>query len=379
MAFPRIGGPNVPLDNNTLANPLFGYLSTAGGINQVDLPAGAIFILPAGQYQLTPGPYTQYQVKDPITGLWRSQATFGSSPLVAWGDAANTRLVNLTGCAVGGFITNVGSGYTSAPVVTASAGASAWTAIVGGAINATVTITNAGAGYNYPPLLFISPPPAGGIQATAHTTLTTGTVGSVVVDNQGAGYLVAPTILVYPDPRDAGAATPGPTTAAVLTVNATLAGAQTITGLICTNHGTPLTSVPTLTFTGGGGSSAAATVVMEFTATGFTVGTGGAVYGNAQPFLVITGGGIVPGSAGATINPTLSSNLFTPRQANISGTSTAGGAITATGLIVNDGGLFQAVPNGFVIASGTGALPTTTGIVTITVGGVTDYSILQPI
>ena len=377
MAFPRIGGSNVPLDCGDLAQPLFGYLYAGGGINTIDLAAGEYMYIPSGTYEVTPGPYTQLQFRDPITGAWRSQQSVGNSSRVVGSDGYNWRLANLTGCAIGAFITNVGSGYTSAPTVTASAGASTWTPIVGGAINATVTITNAGAGYGYPPILFISPPPAGGIQATAHCTLSGGTIGSVVVDNQGAGYAVAPTILVFPDPRDV--ASGAITTTAVLTVNATLAGAGTITGLLVGNHGTPLTAVPTLSFTGGGGSSAAATAVMCFTATGFTVGTGGAAYGNAQPFLVITGGGIVGGSAGATINPQLSSNLTTPRQANISGTSTAGGAITATGAIVNDGGLFQAVPQGFVIASGTGALPTTTGIVTITVGGVTDYSLLQPI
>ena len=56
-------------------------------------------------------------------------------------DGQNYRLANLTGCPVGALMTNVGSGYTSAPTVAASAGSSAWTAVVGGAINSTVTVT----------------------------------------------------------------------------------------------------------------------------------------------------------------------------------------------------------------------------------------------
>ena len=120
-------------------------------------------------------------------------------------------------------------------------------------------------------------------------------------------------------------------------------------------------------------------MIMEFAATGFTVTTVGAVYGDEQPFLVITGGGIVPvAGAGAIVNPGVSTGLLTPRQANISGVSTSGGAITATGLVVNDGGLFQAIPTGFVLPGGDG-LPTTTGAVTINVGGVTDVSIVQGI
>ena len=349
----------------------------SGNNNVRSIPAGSVEIVPAGQFYITTGPYSQIQALDPISGLWRQLSPFNSAVQFVNSDGVNVRIANLTGTAVGGYVTNVGSGYTSAPVVTASAGGSAWTAIVGGAINATVTITTAGAGYNYTPRLVISAPPVGGIQATATCTISGGAINAVTVVNQGAGYLTAPTIQVIADPRDALAATPGPTTTAVLTVNATLAGAQTITAVVCTNQGTVLTAVPTLTFTGGGGSSAAATVVMCFAATGFTVGAGGAAYGNAQPFGVITTGGIVAGSAGAVVNPYIANGMFTPRQANMSGVSTSGGAVTATGLVVNDPGLFQAVPSGLVLAGGSG-LATTVAQVTITVGGVADTVTLQP-
>ena len=80
-------------------------------------------------------------------------------------DGTNWRLINRTGCPTAAVITNVGSGYTSAPTVTASAGGSLWKAIVGGAINTTVTVTTAGT-YNYVPTIVFSAPPAGGINAT---------------------------------------------------------------------------------------------------------------------------------------------------------------------------------------------------------------------
>lgn len=371
MAFPRIGGPNVGLDNGDLANSLFGPNYGGGGINTVDLAAGQIWFIPSGTYQVAPGPYTQLQVRDPITGLFRILTTFPNAASVVGSDGYNFRLVNLSGCAAGAYVTNVGSAYTSAPVVTAGgSGASTWQAIVGGAVSGTVTVGTAGTGYTYPPIVFIGPPPAGGIQATAHCVLSGATVGTVTVDNQGAGYTKAPPIVFINDLRD--------TTGAGALATTALTGSGTITAVICTNHGVAVTAVPTLTFTGGGGSSAAATAVMMFTATGFTVGAGGAGYGNAQPFAVITTGGIVSGAAGAVVNPQLSTNLFTPRQANISGTSTAGGAITATSSVVNDGGLFQAVPSGIVLAGGSG-LATGQGQATITVGGVTDYSLVQPI
>ena len=372
MAFPRIGGPSVGLDLATLAAYWDLNGPTTGpsfGFNKVPLQAGATWLIPSGTYQVTPGPYTQIQFRDPITNLWKSLAQTPNSSSIIGSDGYNWRLANLTGCAVGALVTDVGSDYTAAPTVTATAGASVWTAIVGGAITAAVGA--GGTNYSYPPLLFVAAPPAGGIPATLTCTLSSGAINAVTAIDQGAGYNAAPKVLVINDPRD--------TTGSGGAITTTIAGAGEITAVVPINHGTPLSAVPTLSFSGGGGSDAAATVIMEFAATGFTVTTTGAVYGDEQPFLVITGGGIVPvAGAGAIVNPGVSTGLLTPRQANISGVSTSGGAITATGLVVNDGGLFQAIPTGFVLPGGDG-LPTTTGAVTINVGGVTDVSIVQGI
>lgn len=361
MASTRQGGPGIGLDNKPMI----------GNTNLVALAAGETYIIPAGQFYVTPGPYTFLQTKDPITSKWRAASVFGNNSTFVSTDGATFRLANLTGCALGAFITNVGSAYTSAPTVTASAGGSAWTAIVGGAINSTVTITTAGAGYTNAPQLIVSAPPPGGIAATATAAVSAGAISAVTVVNQGAGYTTAPTITVVADARDTI------TTLGVLTVNATLAGSGTITGLLCTDHGQPVTAVPTLAFSGGGGSSAAATTVMCFTVTAFTVAVNGAGYGNAQPMLINSSGGIVAGTAGAVVNPQLDRSIFTPRQCNISATSTAGGIIQTTGAVVNDGGLFQAVPTLYVTAGGTG-LATTTAGATATVGGVTDTSYVQP-
>jgi len=352
-------------------SPVAGQPSFANqAAGPVTLAAGQIYVIPAGQFMVQPGDYTFLQVKDSITGIWKMMSTDPSAARVVLSDGQNFRLANLTGCAVGALVTNVGSGYTSAPTVTASAGGSTWTAIVGGAINATVTITTAGAGYVNPPTLLIDPPPSGGVQATAVATISAGAISAVTVTNQGAGYLTAPTITVLPDPRDT------PTTNAVLTVNATLAGAQTVTAVICTAPGLPQTSVPTLAFSGGGGSSAAATLIGAYTLTGYSVGTAGAVYGNAQPVITYACGGLVTTAPGATVNPAISTDLFTPRQGQILSTSTAGGALTTGGFII-DGGLFQNLPTTMTLA--TNAVPTTQAVATLTIGGVTDSSIIYPI
>lgn len=366
----RGAGIGVNLQPLQVYNPNVRYDYSKTNLNEFALGSGQTYLIPAGQWVITPGPYSFLQVKDPITGLWRNISQTPNTPRYISSDSTNYRIANLTGCALGAVLTNVGSGYTSAPTVTASDGSSAWTAIVGGAINTSVTVTTAGEGYTHKPNLFIEPPPAGGVQATAVAEVSAGAISSVTVLDQGAGYTSAPAIYIVPDARDTI------TTQAVLTT--ALTGSGVITAIVCTDHGTPLTAVPTLTIAGGGGASGAATVVMCFAATGVTVDNGGAVYGNAQPFGIITADGRCAATPGSVTNPALGNNLLQPRQASMRGTSTAGGAVTATGLRVTDAGLFSAVPVGLVLPSGTSALPTTTAIVTVTVGGVNDLFYLQP-
>lgn len=341
---------------------------TPQGAGPISLAACTAEIIPAGQWHVQPGSYTFIQVYDPIASMWRTIGSGLDSLKPILSDGQNFRLINMSGGAAGAFITNVGSAYTSAPTVTASSGSSVWRAVVGGAINSTVTITTAGTLYTAPPVLIIDPPPAGGVQATAICTISAGAINAVTVVNQGAGYLIAPSITVLPDPRD----TTG--SGGVLTVNATLTGSGTVCAIVCTDPGTPLTAVPTLTIAGGGGASAAATAVMCFTGTAFAVTNAGAGYTSAG-YAIITSGGIVAGTAGAVVNPAIGPGLFTPRQANMSGA--AGTTLVIGAQVVNDGGLFQAVPTGFVLNAGT-AVQTTNAAVTITVGGVTDTSYLYP-
>jgi hypothetical protein len=372
MAATRQGGAGINLPVNfpvPLASSSTSFITAGAG--PVALAGGESILVPAGNWYIQCGPYSFIQVKDPISGLWRMLGQTPNESRFLHSDGSNVRVANLTGTPVGSLITNVGSGYTSAPTVTASAGSSAWTAIVGGAINSTIAITTAGAGYTHPPILLFDPPPAGGLQATAYATITAGAISAVTVTNQGAGYTTVPNCYVIPFPGDT------PTTTAVLTVNATLAGSGTVTAIVCTDPGTAVTSVPTLTISGGGGASAAATAVMCFAATGITVTDGGTGYGNAQPFLVQFVGGITTGTPGAVVNPQVGTSILTPRAGVATGTSTAGGLITATGLVIADAGLFQAVPKAIVTAGGSG-LATDTGEATVTVGGAVDTVYFQP-
>lgn len=358
---------------------LFAGPGTGASLNglatdSISLSAGQTWVIqPAGWYNLNLGGYTVFQKLDPITNTWRTIG--GNAPngsiIFHYSDGVNYRLANQTGCAVGALLTNAGSGYTSAPVVTASAGASLWSAIIGGALNTTITITNGGTGYTYPPSVIISAPPQGGIPATATCTISAGVVNAITVTNQGAGYSAPPQITFVNDYRELTNASLS--TGYGASAVSTLTGSGTITGLLCTDHGTPLTAVPTLTFSGGGGSAGAATVVMNWTITAYAAGTAGA--GLAGTVARITAEDAFPTTAAAYTNPSSQSQLVETRSADIKA-PISGAGITATGQVIYDGGIYTSVPTPLVIP--TASIVTTAPVVTFTMGGVSDTSYIVP-
>lgn len=332
--------------------------------NVISLSAGECFtISPAGWYQIRQGRFTTPQQYDPITGIWRTigaGATAGGGDYF-YSDGVNYRLANQTGGTVGALVTNGGSGYTSAPTVTATGGGNPiFRAIVGGAVNTTVTVSNGGSNYTYPPIVLFQAPPAGGVQATGHAVLTTGAVSSVVVDDQGAGYSSPPIITFVNDPREGvNNVTVGSGAAAV----AVLTGSGTVTAIVGVDHGTALTgqtAVPTLTISGGGGTSAAATAIVDWTIQAYTVTSSGTGYsGNV---LVSAYG---PALTGATYtNPTIQAQLVKGRAASI--VAVAATNVTATGQTVNDGGVYPGVPN---LITYFNTPPTTAAVLGFTMGG----------
>jgi hypothetical protein len=343
-----LGGQGVSLSLRGLPSNVFA------------LEGGQSWLIPAGAFEIRLGKYTNLQEFDPVTDIWRNIGDWGVSRRVN-SDGVNLRVANQTGCTVGALITNAGSGYTSAPTVTASLGGSIWQAIVGGAVNTTVTVTAGGSGYTYPPIVMFGVPnitgPAG-IQATGYSTLSGGVVSSITVVDQGAGYAFPPVISLLNDPREGVNGVP---TGAGASAIATLTGAGTITGLVCLDHGNPVTTtstaaLPTLAFSGGGGSSAAATAVMCWSLLSFTVSNGGAglgATGSVYATMLQTG---YPATAAAYTNPTTNANLVRTRQALILPTLAAN-AITAVGT-VQDGGIYAGI-TGNVVAITNAAVVTT--------------------
>src|SRR5690242_6391294 len=94
------------------------------GSNVKTLQPGEAYLVPPGTWAIRPGRYSNIQEYDPIAQSWR---TIGgnfpdAAPASVDSDGVNMRVVNQTGCAVGALRTTAGTGYTTAPTVTPSAG-----------------------------------------------------------------------------------------------------------------------------------------------------------------------------------------------------------------------------------------------------------------
>jgi len=321
------------------------------------LAAGLSYVPPAGWYLYIAGNYTDLQRFDPIAQIWRHCGDDTRGMRFTFFDGSTLRVANPTGCAVAVVVTNGGTGYTSPPTVTASAGSASFLAIVGGAISTAATILAGGSGYLYPPLLWIENPPEPGFQASGYTTIANGTLSTVTLIDQGAGYLYPPTVLILNDPRD-GAGSGAQASVA-------LTGAQTITGIAVTNWGNPITSgtVPTLSFSGGGGSSAAAIAVMDWTIQSVSVTTAGAGYGNSAAVTASGAGGYVT-TAPAYIGGFSSTATSRWRAAVIDiATNSTGGLTTPT---IIDAGRYQSIP--FPVVTGAGLI-STAAVLAFTMGG----------
>lgn len=349
--------------------------------NRTALQAGEAHILAPGDYMFTPGLYTSLEYLDPISGLWFSSRE--NQPCVTrliTSDGGNIRIVNRTGCPVGAVMTNLGSGYTSAPSVVeaTTTGGSLWKAILGPYLSLTQTVSaDFGANYTYPPRMVIDPPPAGGLQATGYCSLSSGKIHSITITNEGAGYTAgAPYARFFTDDRDpngpviaGSAATITPGAPFLLTLQASTSAK--VAAIVCTDFGAPVTSLPTLTISGGGGSSAAATVLMNWCVTGYTV-SGGGSFGTGT--FITTAGGINTSATASLTNPDYELGLTNPRPARMI-PALSSGAIVASGTTaptVDDWGYgFQKIPI-LVPVDGKGLATTAVTTLTATVGGQTD-------
>jgi hypothetical protein len=233
-------------------------------------------------------------------------------------------------------ITNPGSGYLSAPSVTISAPnqaggvqATAVSTITTGAGGvSSINITAGGAGYTAVPGISLSAPNVtNGVQATAVATISGGAVVAITVTNPGSGYTTAPSVTFS---SGAAAATAVLNTGQVNTIT-------------LTNAGTGYTSQPTITLSAPP-SGTTATAIASYNT--FNTGTlsvlvtnGGTGYGASGSFAVSFAGG--SGGAGAAGTAIVS-----------------GGAVIAV-IMTNVGSGYTAAPTvSFSAGAGTGATGT---------------------
>ena len=362
LPYPQFLTPGVLVGGNNLPPQSF-----------ITLAAGQAIPIPSGTWIVTTGRYTFPQELDPVSGIWIPLRTLPGVPFQIKSDGQNYRIANLTGCPINAIVSGAGSGYpTVGTTVTASGtGGSTWTAVIGGLVT-SVTVTAAGAGYGIPPLVYISAPPVGGIQATAIATLSSGTVSAITVINQGGGYTTAPTVSIVQAPYD-------PSTSNITTATASIAAggfvAQStgsLAAVLCTNPGAPVASAPTLAVSGTGGSGATVTAQLLTTYASLSITAVGAGYPtNAAGAAALTYGGF-PATTPANTNPNWEVGFVDPRPAQITLAST--GTLTSVTRVV-DGGLYLGtVPQVYVVSS---AVPTTIGTATITTGSTSDTVILQ--
>ena len=367
MAQNRLGGPGIGLPFPQALYPvsLVGAAPTAPTA-EITLAAGQALPIPPGDWIINVGPYTFVQYLDPVTATWQG---FTSEPGVNYvhSDGQNHRIANLTGCPIGAIVTAAGASYVAGSVtVVPSAGGSTWQAIVGGALNTSMSIVSAGASYTVPPLVLIPAPPSPGVPATAVAVIASGTVSSITVVNQGAGYSTAPSITVLPSPYD-----PNFGIITNASVAATLTGSGSVTAVLCTGNGAPLTAAPTLTISGGNGS-ATATATMCWTGTALAITTAGGGYASASALVTMAGG--LPTASTVWTNPAIEKSLLPTRSARL--TALTNGTVSTTATVI-DGGIFaNANPSAIVIPNG---VLTTVAVGTITNGNTSDTSIIQPL
>jgi hypothetical protein len=179
-------------------------------------------------------------------------------------------------------ITNNGSGYTSAPTVTAFGGSGSgatFEAIVQTGQVTAIYVTDPGTGYQVGDMVQLAISGGGSTGSSAELTavLTPNGLGQILITNGGSGYTSGPTVTIT------GGGGSGATAGVVLTNGV-------ITQVTVVNSGTGYTSAPTIGFSGGGGSGATAIGVVSSTVYQINVVSGGSGFFGA-PTLTIAGGG----------------------------------------------------------------------------------------
>ena len=264
---------------NILLDDYIMSFDDAGGAQYFDITTGTKGnVAPVNTFSGTDVNTAQYKnelviIGDPTKGLY----TWNGTSLVSGNS------VGFIG------ITNPGSGYTQAPVVTISAPneangvqalAEATISTAAGGVRAVI-VDNIGSGYTSTPLVTIGAPDVpGGTTARASATISSGNVVSITVTDQGSGYIKTPTVTI----TSGG----GSNANAVATVTT-----GQLTSIFLTEAGSGYTSPPTVTIEASPGGTNATAIAQLTTFKKGTVSVvvtnGGSGYSNAANVVVTIG------------------------------------------------------------------------------------------
>lgn len=387
----RISGPGVglPLPQNLYPTDLLGGVTYDAATNKIALAPGTSVVVPPGEWFIGLGMYLVVQYQDPITGIWATSSSGGwnGAQKYIFSDGYTVRIANMLGCPIGGIVTAAGGGgyvQASTSISVTGGGGSTWLPIVGGQLAVSgATLVSNGAGYGVAPIAIIpAPPPAaanangvGGIAASGYFTIASGTVSGFSFTNPGAGYQSGVTITALPSPYDPNLAT-GITLA---TIAFSLTASGSLTGVLCTNSGAPISPPTAITLTVSGvGTHATVSPVLLQTIITASVSGGGTGYGTTGALLTTFGG--APGTAVFATSPETLYIAGKPRPADIGLTATGTGTIAAQQGTIYDGGFFYSTPTPVIVPGmQAGALGSIAGpTIVLTMGGVTDIAVLQP-
>lgn len=390
-----LGGPGLglPFPQNYYPTQLQGA-SQDPSDNRLTLSPGETFAVPAGVFLIGLGGYLVIEYLDPVTNIWSrgSGSAFNRGLNYVKSDGYNVRIANLTGCVVGATVANAGSGYVQATTtITAvaagfSGAAPTFVPIIGGALaqsgSFTLSPTTSGAGYGIAPIVMIPPPPpaannpngVGGIQASAYAIIAGGTVSAISITNPGAGYPSAPAVAVVPSPFDPNLSV-GITQA---TVSVSLVASGSITGVLCTNSGSPLANgsltLVTLSVGGAGSSGSLSAIVMQTVVSG-TVSGPGVGYGTAEIGITTVGG--VPAAGAIATSPDALRLAWQPRPAQIGLTPANTSVSAGSAAVIYDGGLFLGAPSVVIQLNPATAAPSTLATLAVAMGSRPDIATIQ--
>jgi hypothetical protein len=234
--------------------------------------------------------------------------------------------------------TAVGTGYGPADIVQLqfSGGGTDTGAILEAVLTAgtvsNLILTSGGSGYTSVPAVALTG--GGGTGATAIATLTPGGVGSITLGAGGTGYTSAPAVIIT------GGGGSGATATAVV-------ASGVVTAIDLTNVGTGYTSVPTIHITGVGTGATATALLAGGVIASVAVTDGGSGY-TGSPTVAFSGGGGTGAAAVSVLSAgTIASVTIVNGGTNFTGTPTltftGGGGINAAATAVVTGGVITGV------------------------------------